>query len=172
MKFMEDAMKRYSSREFTDAVVEDEKVLKILEAANMAPTAKNLQAYHIWVIKKDEDIEKLNEITPCMFGAKTALVLGVDKKEAWVRPADGNNFAEVDGGIVGTHIWMEIYEQGLASTWVGFMEPDKLKEHFPVMKDHEIIAIFPIGYAANTEKGNPSGRHEKRKELKDTYTEL
>ena len=43
MTFLELAKKRFSVRKFTDQPVEKEKLDKVLEAGNIAPTAKNLQ---------------------------------------------------------------------------------------------------------------------------------
>lgn len=41
MDFLELAKNRYSVREFSSKKVEKEKILKILESAKIAPTAKN-----------------------------------------------------------------------------------------------------------------------------------
>lgn len=42
MNFLELAKKRYSVRKYKDKAVEKEKLDKILEAARIAPTARNL----------------------------------------------------------------------------------------------------------------------------------
>ena len=56
MTFLELAEKRYSCRNISDRPVEEEKIAKILHAAQLAPTACNLQPFKIWVIEKEADV--------------------------------------------------------------------------------------------------------------------
>ena len=54
MSFLDLAKKRYSCRKLSAQPVEEEKLQKILEAGNLAPTAVNKQPFHIWVLKSEE----------------------------------------------------------------------------------------------------------------------
>jgi len=63
MDFLELARKRYSVRNYSDRPVEEEKLLKILEAGRLAPTAVNYQPQKIFVLKSAEAIEKLRSVT-------------------------------------------------------------------------------------------------------------
>ena len=54
MDFMELAKKRYSVRKFSDKSVEKEKLEQILEAGNIAPTAKNQQPQRVYVLQSEE----------------------------------------------------------------------------------------------------------------------
>lgn len=51
MEFFEVLKKRHSIRVYQDKAVEEEKLTKLLEAANSAPSAGNKQAYEIFVVK-------------------------------------------------------------------------------------------------------------------------
>ena len=53
--FLDLAKERYSVRKFTDKPIEKDKLEKILEAAKVAPTAKNLQPVKIYVLQSEED---------------------------------------------------------------------------------------------------------------------
>lgn len=53
MEFFDVVKKRQSIRAYKKKEIEDEKIRKILEAANSAPSAGNLQAYEI-VLVRDE----------------------------------------------------------------------------------------------------------------------
>ena len=63
MEFMKLAAQRYSVRKFSDAPIEPEKLSAVLEAGNVAPTAKNLQPQRItarrrlkrWTASHDAD---------------------------------------------------------------------------------------------------------------------
>ena len=162
MEFFDLIKSRYSCRNFTSKPVEDEKLTKILEAARVAPTAKNAQPVKIWVFKSNDSLEKIRTVTPCHFNAPVILAVGGTKDGAFVR-SDGRNYEDVDASIVATHLMLAVHDLGLGSTWVGFFEADKLKEFFPEMKDFDLVALFPIGYPANDSQ--PSDRHSIRKNL-------
>ena len=162
MDFKEVIEKRYSCRKFESKPVEDDKLTKILEAANLAPTAKNAQPVKIWVFKSNDSLEKIKTVTRFHFNAPVILAVGGTKDGAFVRP-DGRNYEDVDACIVATHLMLAVHDLGLGSTWVGFFDADKLKELFPEMKDFDLVALFPIGYPANDSQ--PSERHSIRKNL-------
>lgn len=172
MTFLELAKARYSCRKLTDKPIEPEKIERILQAAISAPTAKNLQPYKIWKIVSAEAHEKVMQTTkfPFVKTATVILAVGVKKDEAFVRPFDNMNYAEVDGSIVATHLMLAVKDEGLDTTWVGYFDAPKLKELFPEMQDYDLIALFPIGYAADD--AEPSNRHEDRRTIAEAVTEL
>ena len=170
MTFLELAKARYSCRRLTDKSIEPEKIERILQAAVAAPTAKNIQPYKIWKLSSADAMDKLKQTTKFTFGAEVALVVGVKYDEAFVRPFDKVNFAQIDGAIVATHIMLAVQDEGLGTTWVGYFDAPKLQELFPEMKDYELIAIFPIGYPS--EKAKPFKPHWERRSIEDAVTEL
>ena len=170
MEFLELAKARYSCRKMSDKPVEEEKLNYIIESAIAAPTAKNLQPYKIWVMKSTEAMDKIKQATHFTFGAQTVLVIGGNKNDAFTRPVDGKNFATIDATIVSTHLLLAVEDVGLATTWIGMVDEPKLKELFPEMQDYDIVALFPIGYAADDAK--PSPRHEERRFKNEAVTVL
>ncbi|MBQ7477098.1 MAG: nitroreductase family protein [Selenomonadaceae bacterium] len=170
MSFLELAKARYSCRKLTDKKIEPEKIERILQAAIAAPTAKNVQPYKIWKVTSPAAMDKLKQTTNFTFGAGLALIVGVDYTDAFVRPFDKINFAQIDGAIVATHLMLAVQDEGLATTWVGYFDAPKLKELFPEMDGYELIAVFPIGYPADGAK--PSNRHEERRNISEVVTEL
>lgn len=171
MNFMELAKGRYSCRKFTDRPVTDEQLQQIIEAARCAPTATNAQAYKLWVVRRPEAIEKVNQATRNGFGAQTMLILGARPDAAWTRQDDGHNFADVDAGIIGAHILFEVHQLGLGTTWVGRVDPAKLGKLFPETKDYAIVGLFPIG-VPDPVGGQPSAKHTARKPLAEVVGEL
>lgn len=164
MNFRELAEKRYSCRKFTDKKVEKDLMEKIVETALKSPTAVNFQPFKIFMMESEEAKEIIRKVTNYTFGADNFLVLGAKKDEAWVRSFDNYNYADVDASIVGTHIMLETYDLGLATTWVGHFDVEQLKKLCPAMKDYNLLAIFPIGYADTSEKaGQPIGLHYKQR---------
>lgn len=170
MSFLELAKARYSCRKLTDKEIEPDKIDRILQAAIAAPTAKNIQPYRIWKISSAEAMNNIKQATNFTFGAKFGLLVGVDKEQAFVRPFDKVNFGNIDGAIVATHIMLAVKDEGLDTTWVGWFDAPKLQELIPETKNYELIAFFPIGYAADDAK--PSNRHEDRRSIAEAVTDL
>lgn len=130
MSFLESAKARYSVRNFEDRTVEPEDMQKILEAANHAPTACNLQPQRIYVVQSEENIAKLNSLCKCIFGAKTVLMFTYNTDEEWKNPLeDGVRSGVEDVSIVATHVMMEAWELGIGSCWVNSSQTAGLKKH-------------------------------------------
>lgn len=155
--FLTLAHERYSCRRFSPIPVEQEKIDKILEAAMVSPTAVNYQPFKIWILQKPEDLEKVRQTTQYTFGAPMIFAVGGNASEAWVRKYDQKTFVDIDAAIVATHMMLEIQDLGLGTTWVGSFDEDKLKELFPALAGHNIVALFPTGYPA--ENAHPSKLH-------------
>ena len=170
MSFLDLAKARYSCRNLTAKKIEPEKIDRILQAAVAAPTAVNKQPIKIWKISSADGAEKIKSVTKYTFGAGFFLVVGYKQDEAFVRPFDKKNFAEIDASIVATHIMLAVQDEGLGATWVGYFDPAKLQEVFPEMSGYEFVAIFPIGYPE--ENAAPSNRHEMRRSVAELVEEI
>ena len=157
MTFMELAKKRFSVRSFKDTPVEDEKIEKILEAARVAPTAKNMQPHKIFVVRDPKVLEGLNIASPCIYGAPLVFAIGYDTVRAYRAEKRGYTFGELDSGIVATHMILEATEQGLGSCWVGLFDVDKVAEVLNLPENIKIVTLMPVGYP--TDDCVPADRH-------------
>ena len=104
MEFKEVVKARYSCKKFDPAQVEKEKLDAILEAGRLAPTAKNLQEQHIYVVQSPEVLAKIDSITPCRYGAPTVLVVAFDKNNVFTYPGGKRDSGVEDATIVATHL--------------------------------------------------------------------
>ena len=171
MGFMELAKARFSVRKFADKPVEQEKLDLLLEAGNIAPTAKNQQPQRIYVIRSKEALEKLAEYTPCIYGAATVLLFTFNKGEAFTYPGqDVLNSGAEDASIVATHIMLQAKELGVDSCWVNFFEPAKVCELFALPAEEVPVLLMPLGYPK--EGAGPLTKHTQRKPLADTVKYL
>ena len=66
MDFMDISKKRVTVRKFSSNAVEEDKILKILEAGRWSPTAVNLQPQRILVLNTPESLDKVRQF--CSFG--------------------------------------------------------------------------------------------------------
>ena len=103
MSFMDLARKRYSSREYKDTPVEQEKIDAILEAGRISPTAVNAQPVRVIAVRTPEGLSKVSEGAN-IYGAPLAFIVYADRSKAWVRKYDGMNSAEIDASIVTTQM--------------------------------------------------------------------
>ena len=170
--FLSLAKARYSCRRLNGGAIPAETLEKILEAGRCAPTAHNNQPVKIWVIESPEALAEVKAAAqfPFVQAADCILAVGALPSEAWVRPFDGKNFADVDGAIVATQMMLAIHDLGLATTWVGHFDADKLKAAFPEMIPYDMIALFPLGWPA--EEAKPSRLHEDRKPAEESVRRL
>ena len=104
MTFNELAGKRYSCKKFDGRPVEEKQLAAILEAGRLAPTAKNLQEQRIYVIQSPEGLAKVDELTPCRYGAATVLLVAFDKNNVFSYPGGERTPGVEDAAIVATHM--------------------------------------------------------------------
>jgi len=149
MDFMTLAAERYSVRKFNDTPVEEEKLNTILAAGRLAPTAKNSQPQRVYVLRSPETIEKGEQLTGCMYGAGTALLVCFDKERVWHNVMRPNyTYGEVDASIVTTHMMLAAWELGVGSVWVGHFNDEEVKKAFNLPENIVPVAFLPLGYAA------------------------
>jgi len=165
MDLMELFKQRYSCRKFSDKKVEPEKIEAVLEAARLAPTAVNFQPHRVFVLESDESLAKLRECTPYHFNAPVALLLCYDKTVSWKRNFDGVDYGMIDASIAGTQMMLEVVNQGLGTTWIGYFDPAVVSAKFELPENIVPVGFFPIGYPASD--AAPSPKHFERHDLKE-----
>lgn len=149
MEFLELAKERYSVRSFSDREVEQEKLDKILEAGNAAPTAVNFQPQRIYVLRSEEALRKVNAVCKCIYGAKTVLLFACDERADWKNPQQaGVRSGQQDVSIVATHIMLEAWSLGIGSCWVNLFSNDELDSAFGLPENEKSVLLMPLGYAA------------------------
>jgi len=147
MEYLDLIKERHSVREYKSDNVEEEKLNKILEAALIAPTANNRQAFKIVVIRTKDHEDELKKIYPKLFFTQAPIVLGVFSitQKSWVRK-DGKNYGDVDAGIVMDHIILAATTLGLGTCWVANFDSVAARELIGLGEGYEPIAFTPIGY--------------------------
>lgn len=166
MDFLQLAKERYSVRTYQPKAVEEEKLLKILEAARVAPTAANRQPQRVLVVQSEEGRKKLAKAANT-FQAPVVLVVCADHSQAWKRSYDGKQSTDIDASIVTDHMMLEATELGLGSVWICAFRPDIIREEFSLPDALEPVNLLALGYAAGETAS--SDRHaQTRKPLKET----
>ena len=170
MEFKAVVQNRYSCKKYSDRPVEAEKLNAILEAGRLAPTAKNLQEQHVYVLQSAEALAKVDAIPPCRYGAPTVLVVAFDKNNVFTYPGGKRDSGVEDATIVATHMILAAADKGVDSCWVNFLDPEKLAQTLGLPENEEVLMVMDLGYAA--EGAGPLANHSSRKPLSETVSYL
>ena len=165
MEFLDLAKKRYSVRKYQPRKVEEEKLLRILEAGRVAPTAANMQPQQLIVVRETEGLEKLSKAAK-IYSAPLAIIVCGDHNKAWKRPYDGKDTVDIDTSIITDHMMLQATELGLGTVWVCYFKADVVKEEFGLPENIEPVNILVIGYAEG-ESASPDRHDKARLPLKD-----
>ncbi len=166
MEFFELVSQRYSVRAYRPDAVEDDKLQKVLEAARLAPTACNLQAFKLVVVQTEKHLETLKKVCRASFFTQAPLLIGIyaDTEASWVRK-DGKSYADVDAAIVMDHIVLAATDMGLGTCWIGAFDAQAARS-LAGLDGYEPVAFTPLGYPAS------SGPEKERKPLEDIVVYL
>ena len=170
MEFKEVVKNRYSCKKFSDRQVEQEKLAAILEAGRVAPTAKNLQEQHVYVIRSEEMLAKIDAVSPCRYGAPTVLVVAFDSNNVFTYPGGKRDSGVEDATIVATHMILAAADEGVDSCWVNFLDPEVLAQTLGLPENEEVLMVMDLGYA--DEGTGPLPNHSSRKDISETVSYL
>ena len=170
MEFKEVIRNRYSCKKYSGRQVETEKLEAILEAGRLAPTAKNLQEQHIYVIQSPEVLAKIDAVTPCRYGAPTVIAVAFDKNNVFTYPGGKRDSGVEDASIVATHMILAAADEGVNSCWLNYFDPDQVAAQLGLPENEEVLMLMDLGYAA--EGAGPLPNHGSRKALAETVSYL
>ncbi len=163
MEFEKVIKERFSTRKFKDEKISDELIEKILEAGNIAPTAKNLQPQKIYVMKSKEGLDIIDKVSPCRYNAPLSMVICADKVNSFTK--ENYSSYEMDASIVATHMILEATNLGINSLWVRMFDEKQIKEELKLDENIEPVCILNFGY--KTEECQPSRLHDQRKNISE-----
>lgn len=166
MNFLELAKRRFSVRHFKNIPVDKEKLLQVLEAGRIAPSAANRQPWH-FVVVQDEQMRRDIATTyhkPWILEAPVIIVVCGDHNISWRRP-DGKDHLDIDIAIAIDHMTLAATELGLGTCWVCMFNSMLCHEILKLPPSIETIALLPLGYPVEEPDVN---RHQiKRKPLEE-----
>ena len=147
---------RWSPRAFTPQVVEQEKLLALVEAFRWAPSSMNEQPWSLLVATKD-DAEGFAKMLGCLVDANQAwaknapLLMITLAKTTFNRNGNPNRTAVHDTGIALMALSVQATAMGLQAHGMGGIHLDKIREVYGLPADVEAVAGVAVGYAASAE---------------------
>ena len=155
MEFMTLIEERHSTRVYEQTPVEQEKLDKILHAANRAPSAGDLQAYSIVVVRSPAARKALARAAVDQeFVGQAPVVLVFLAEPARSSEKYGHRgeslYAIQDATIACAYAQLAAHDLGLAACWVGAFRTSDVQEVVGATEEQVPVALLPIGYAAET----------------------
>ncbi|MCW4049800.1 MAG: nitroreductase family protein [Candidatus Bathyarchaeota archaeon] len=140
MEFDEVLVKRRSIRKYKPEPVPREHVVKLLEAARIAPSAGHRQPWHFIVVEDKMAIEKLAGGSKW---AAEAPVMIVGLGDPVASPSWYGN----DLGVAFEHMVLAATSLGLGTCWMGQTRRDaEVKEILGIPGELKVIALTPLGW--------------------------
>lgn len=149
MNFIELAKSRFSCRDYKPQKIEKHKLIALMEAAQIAPSANNQQPWFFYVVQDDEILlQKLKSSYHRQWfeTAPAAIVCCADKNAAWVRKYDGKNHSDVDVSIAIDHLTLMSTDLGLATCWICNFDKHIVAQTLGLASNIEPVAILSLGY--------------------------
>jgi nitroreductase len=145
MNFFDVVKTRYSIRQFLDKDVPDILIEKVLELSKLAPSAGNLQAYKVVIVKDEETKKRLHPI-----GAPVFLIICALPEVSAARYGDrGRNLYSIqDATIFASYIQLAAVDLGLATVWIGAFRENGVREILKLGTDLRPLAMILLGYPA------------------------
>lgn len=167
MDFLSLVKSRFSSRNYQEKPIEQEKILAVLEAGRVSPSAVNYQPREFIVFTEPEARTRIAQSyhRPWLATAPVIIVVCGNHQTSWKRAADQKDFCDVDAAIAIDHMTLAATSLGLATCWVCNFDPEKCRETLGVPPHLEPIAIIPLAYPAD--QSDPDRHDNKRKPLSE-----
>jgi nitroreductase len=161
MNFLELAKHRFSSRDYKTQPVEEEKLIKILEAGRIAPSAANLQPWHFIVVRDKTNLEKIYSLYQREWFKNVLVVIIIcgDHSVSWKRE-DKKDHCDIDIAIAIDHMTLQATELGLGTCWICNFDAKKCSEIFRLPNHIEPIALLPVAYPKDSADIN---RHQTKR---------
>jgi nitroreductase len=147
LDILEVLKKRRSIRKYQTKPVEKDKVLKVLEAARLGPSAANRQPCQFIVVTDENARERLrSSYNEDWFVRAPVVIVGcVNPKESW-RRKDREEYWKVDAAIAMQNLILAATELGLGTCWVARFDEKAAKKALDIPKEFKIVAMTPLGY--------------------------
>ncbi len=155
MELWEAIKKRRSIRSFQDRDVEEEKILKMIEAATWAPSAGNVQPWEFVVVRNPEIRKKLAEAAYNQRFIEKApvdiVVVADERRSAYAYGDRGRTlYCIQDTAAAIQNMLLVATEMGLGTCWVGAFNEQAVKELLGIPFGCRPVAIIAVGYPAET----------------------
>lgn len=184
MKLFEAMKERRSCRNFKDTSIEDDKILKILEAGGWAPSVMNLQPWRFYVIKNSAMKSSLKQSCEAtaqeifersgwkwvskysfefLVQAPVLIAVAASPKDTGADqflPGRNQGYAYSCCAAI-QNMLLAAHALGVSTLWFSLYDTAKIKEILEIPPELDVVSIVVAGYAVEPPKSIP------RKDIKE-----
>ncbi len=177
MNFLDLAEARQSARKYIDKPVENEKIMRCLEAARIAPSASNSQPWSFVVAHEPALLKKLAKaargplgsfnnfvkqvpvvVTIVLEKPKTVTEIGIKVKD--------KEWPLMDIGIAAEHFCLQAAEEGLGTCMLGWFDEPEVKKILHIPTEKTVALLITLGYTPDGYKHRKKIRKSMEKMVK------
>jgi len=150
MAVLDAIRKRYSCRAYQEKSIEQDKLDCILEAARLAPSARNMQDWRFVVVTDQQVKSRVAATTnrPEVF-EKAGVIIAACSNSDYVMRC-GQAIGPIDVSIALEHICLQAADLGLGTCWIGSFDAGKVRQILAIPEDAAIIELMTVGYPADS----------------------
>jgi nitroreductase len=165
MDVFEAIQNRRSIRAYQETPVPREKLEKILEAARLAPSARNTEPWHFIAVTDKEKRKILSKGTYAKFCSEAPLVIVAcgDKKAS-------PDWYAIDVALAVENMILTATSEGLSTCCVGSFDEKEVRETVKAPDNFEVLLLLAVGYSR--EKLDLSGKLLHLMRSKKTLSEV
>ncbi len=156
MDSMQVIMERRSVRAYKTDPIPEEKLRKVLEAVQWAPSWANTQCWEVIIVKDQGTKKLLVETLPAGNPSREAIlqapvtlaVIGIKGRAGFYKGAaatDKGDWYMFDTGLATQNLCLAAHAQGLGTVIVGLFDAVKAAKVLQVPDDKAVVIITPLG---------------------------
>ena len=170
--FLELVQNRQSDRAFdASRPVEQEKLMRIIEAGRLAPSACNAQPWHFIVVDDPELKNKVADATATKIlglnhftkQAPVHIVIVEEKvnfSSGFGTMVKDKYFAHVDIGIAAAHMTLAAADEGLGTCILGWFDEPKMRSLLNIPSSRRVLLDIIVGYSTQPLREKKRKKHE------------
>ncbi len=137
-------LRRESCRNFNGKKVNKQTIMDILDEARLAPSARNNQPWHFWIIDNSETFKDLTSpLREFTQKAGGMVIITKPKNLEYGR----HDYANFDAGVVTAFITLAAMNKNVQTCIIGSYDDDKVKLVVPALKNEDIQIMILFGYS-------------------------
>jgi nitroreductase len=140
---------RRSVRKYRDEPVAEDVLRRILEAARIAPSARNIQEWRFVVVR---DADTRRRLVPAARGqafvGQAPVVIAACATVTDYVMRCGQHAYPIDVAIAIDHMTIQATAEGLGTCWIGAFFEDQMREILGIPPDVRIVELLCLGHPA------------------------
>jgi nitroreductase len=171
MQTLEAVRKRCSLKtHLSKKPIEPEKIELVLEAARLAPSARNLQPWHFVLVQGDEAIDELvsggfPESNQVLKNAPLVILICAREEDDVTR--EGKSYYLFDAGLTVENLLLAATDLGLLTHPILMFDESEVKRILEIPDDYRVVLATPLAYPAEASYGEAAGERLRERERKD-----